>query len=105
MNVKKCVTTVVLSGVLALSSLAATAQAAGRAYACCTRLNISETTEYSYGDPAPTYHVVWSTTTIRCKACGHTEVYENKTYEEHDYDIYDLENHRRYCKCGDWFSY
>ena len=103
---KKLVAMIALSGVLSASALGITAQAAGRMTACCTSPQLVNFTETYRYDPAPDHHSVGMRTGKECK-CGYREVYTDDWigYEEHDYDIYDLENRRRYCECGDSFGW
>ena len=98
---KKLLAMTVLFEVLSVS--AATAQAAGRAETCCDKPNIVA----HYIDDCTYYnqyvHQVVRTTWTECLHCGHNgePTKELVGYEEHDYNTYDLENHVRYCDCGD----
>lgn len=96
---------IAFSGILSTSALVMTAQAATSATVCCDNPILVDYTESSYGDPAPDYHTVWVEIGTKCKNCDKIEIHlVGKYFEEHDYDYYDLENHRRYCKCGDSFG-
>ena len=99
---KKLLAMTALFGVLSVS--AATAQAAGRAEACCDAPHF-----VTYSEEVPDYydqyiHKIVRTSWTECANCGQSQgdfTKELVGYEEHDYDIYDLENHTRYCICGD----
>lgn len=100
---KKLFAAIALSGVLSVSALAMTAQAAESSTVCCTRPRFVDFSETYYGNPGKDYHDVYKRTGIRCQHCGYSETLTDDFWglEEHDYDIYDLDNHVRYCKCGD----
>ena len=98
---QKILAMTVLFGVLSVS--AATAQAAGRAGDCCSAPHLES---YFYDEDFDYYnqyvHQFVRITWTECMNCGNQgEPTEEVMYEEHDYDIYDLENHTRYCRCGD----
>lgn len=100
---KKLLAMIALSGVLSASALAVTAQAAERSTACCDQPSFVYFSEEYYGNPNPYGHDVWKRTGTRCTSCKNVEIYTDEFLgrEEHDYDTYDLNNHVRYCKCGD----
>ena len=99
---KKLLAMTALFGVLSVS--AATAQAAGRAGVCCDAPHF-----VTYSEEVPDYydqyiHKIVRTSWTECDNCGRSQedyTTELVGYEEHDYHIYDLENHVRYCDCGD----
>lgn len=104
---KKLLAMIALSGVLSASAFAATTQAAERATACCTNPSIVEFSEVYRGNPYPDYHYVCRRTGLKCNNCHEIlEIYSDEFLgiEEHDYDYYDLNNHRRYCECGDFID-
>lgn len=105
--VKKLLAVTALSGILSVSALALTAQAAGRMTACCSQPKMRDYLERHYVYEDDNKHAAWEERGIKCENCGTKEVYYDQFdfYEEHDYDIYDLQNRKRFCVCGDYFSW
>ena len=99
---KKLLAMTVLFEVLSVS--AATAQAAGRAEACCDAPHFVTCYEDVPGYYNQYTHQIVRTSWTKCANCDQSQedyTTELVGYEEHDYNTYDLENHVRYCDCGD----
>jgi len=106
-DMKKYLAVVTMAGALAASIPAGMAKAALNMDNCCSWPQIQEVESYVYSCYDQSQHMVQMIKVTCCPNCGMiiSEDTIDLGLEEHDHEFYDLENKRRYCKCGDYYTW